>query len=340
VRRLALDGQVDLGDPHLLGATYIERGLYGPIIIHGPGEGTADCDLSLMLDDILLDEDTRQVAAPDTDMMQLMGRLGNLLLANAKADRSYALTKGQTVLLRLANPSNARFWDVYVEGHDLTVVATDGGWLAEPYPVDSLVIVPGERYMVTFTANGEPGEEYRLMNKRFQLHAEDADMVEADPLGNEDNAVLTFVYGDGSVEGTPWAQPPASVPSWTGPTGTVGHHWVLDEDMMGGTVTIDGEAWPDVPPVVVTGDIDTTFEVENLSEMHHPFHIHGNNYQIVAINGEPPTTPPGWKDTWDVPPYSTVTVVSDLSNPGDWMYHCHILEHQEDGMMGEMVVDE
>lgn len=165
-------------------------------------------------------------------------------------------------------------------------------------------------------------------------------MVEVDPLGNDDNPVLTFVLGDGEVTGTPWVQPPSAPPTWTGATETLGHHWVLDEDMMGGTVTIDGASWPDVPLVSVSGDLATTFEVENKSEMHHPFHIHGNNYQVVAVNGVAPTTPPAWKDTWDLPPYSTVTVVSDLSNPGDWMYHCHVLEHQEAGMMGEMLVTE
>ena len=103
---------------------------------------------------------------------------------------------------------------------------------------------------------------------------------------------------------------------------------------MAGSVTIDGATYPDIPLVDVAGNTDTTFEVENLSEMHHPFHIHGNNFQIVAIDGVPPTTSQGWKDTWDVPPKTTVTVVSDLSNPGDWVYHCHILEHQEAGMMG------
>ena len=191
-------------------------------------------------------------------MMQLMGRLGNVLMANAKADRRIGITKGQTVLLRLVNPSNARYWDVFVEGHSMSVVGTDGGWLGEPYDVDSLVIVPGERYMVVLTADGEPGQEYRLMNKRFQLHDDHGDMIEYDPMGDGENPVLTFVYGEDEVAGTPWVQPPSTPPAWTGATETLGHHWQLEEDMMDGTVTIDGEA-------------------------------------------------------------------------GEWMYHCHILEHQEDG---------
>lgn len=324
--------------PHLDGATLLERGLYGAVIVHAADEVSPDCDLPLMLDDILLDEDTLQVAPPDTDMMQLMGRLGNLLMANGKADRHIAVTAGETVLMRLVNPSNARFWDVYVEGQQLQVVGTDDGFLPAPYPVDHLELAPGERYMVTFTATGAPGDEVRLMNRRFQLHAEDADMVEDDPLGNGENPVLTFVFGEGTVTGTPWVQPAVDPLPYTGPTETLGHHWVLDEDMMGGTVTVDGAAWPDVPLITCNAGVDTTFEVENKSEMHHPWHIHGNRFQVVAVNGIAPTTPQGWKDTFDIPPYDTVTLVSDLSNPGDWMYHCHILEHAETGMMGEMIV--
>lgn len=325
--------------PHLAGAKLIERGLYGRMIVHAPDEVPADCDLPLALDDILLDEETLQVAPADTDMMQLMGRLGNALLVNGRSGRRVGLTAGQTVLLRLVNPSNARYWNVYVEGQQMQVVASDGGWLPEPYAAENVVLAPGERFSVTFTATGKPGDEVRLMNKRYQLHEEGGDMIEMDPLGDGDNPAMTFVFGEGSVAGTPWVQPATEPMPFSGPTETFGHHWILEEDMMGGTVTIDGEAWPNVPVVTVSGNVETTFNVENKSEMRHPFHIHGNNFQIVAINGEVPATPQGWKDTWDVPPRSTVTLVSDLWNTGDWMYHCHILEHAENGMMGEMMVE-
>ncbi len=324
--------------PHLDGAKLLEGGMYGAIIVHAADEGQADCDLPMMLDDILLDEDTNQIAPPDTSMMQLMGRLGNHLMVNGKVDRRIGLTAGQTVLMRLVNPSNARFWDVYVEGQQLEVVGTDDGWLPTPYPVSDLELTPGERYMVEFTATGNPGDELRLMNKRFQLHAADADMVETDPLGNGDNPVATFVFGPGTVAGTPWTQPTVEPLPWSGPAATLGHHWQLNENMGAGEVSIDGQAYPNVPLVTCAANTDTTFEIENLSEMHHPFHIHGNRFEVVDVNGVPPTTPQGWKDTFDIPPYDTVTVVSDMSNPGDWMYHCHILEHAEAGMMGEMMV--
>jgi FtsP/CotA-like multicopper oxidase with cupredoxin domain len=308
-------------------------------VVHAPGEEAPDCDQVIVLDDVLLDEDTLQIAPPDTDMMQLMGRLGNQLMANGRTARRYAWNAGQTTLLRLVNASNARYWDLYLEGHEMTVVGTDGGFLAEPYPVDSLVMAPGERYMVVVEATGTPGAEYRLMNRRFQLHDDHGDMVEYDPMGDGENPVATFVYGDETVGGTGWTQPEADVPPWGEPTGELGHHWLLEEDMMGGTVTIDGETWPNVPMVDVMMGMVTTFEVENASEMHHPFHIHGNRFQVVDVGGVSVPEGQGWKDTFDIPPYTTVTLVSGLDNPGEWMYHCHILEHADDGMAGMMMVE-
>lgn len=325
---------------HMDTATTIEAGLYAPIVLHVPDEVTPDCDLPVVLDDVLLDEDTLQIAPPDTDMMQLMGRLGNVLMANGRSGRRVSWTKGQTTLLRFVNASNARYWDLALEGHPLTVVGTDGGFLAEPYAVDDLVIAPGERYMVVVEATGEPGESYRLMNRRVQLHEEDGDMIERDPMGNGENPVMTFVYGDAEIAGSGWTQPAPDVPGWGVAVENVGHHWVLEEDMMGGTVTVDGEAWPNVPMVDVVMNVDTTFEVENKSEMHHPFHIHGNRFQVVDVGGASVPEGQGWKDTFDIPPRTTVTIVSGLDNPGEWMYHCHILEHADGGMAGMMTVME
>jgi FtsP/CotA-like multicopper oxidase with cupredoxin domain len=324
--------------PHMETDRLLERGLVGAIVAREPGEQRADVDVPVVLDDVLLDRDD-QIAPAGTDMDQIMGRLGDQLLFNGRAGREIEVRHGQHVLLRLVNASNARFWDLALEQHDMQVVATDGGWLAEPQLVDHLVIAPGERYVVQIAMDGNPAAYYRLMNRRFQLHADHGEMVEIDPLGEEDQVVARFNYAPEEGTWGDWAPPAADVPAWSGPVGPVAHRWELDEDMMEGVVTIDGASWPDVPMVHVTGGAPTTFEVHNASEMHHPFHIHGNRFQIVALDGAPWPGPPGWKDTWDVPPESTVTLVSLLDNPGEWMYHCHILEHAEDGMAGMMTVE-
>ena len=209
--------------PHMDTSETIEAGLYAPIILHTTDEVAPDCDMPVVLDDVLLDEDTSQIAPPDTDMMQIMGRLGNVLMANGRSGRRVEWTAGQTSLLRFVNASNARYWDLYLEDHTFTIVATDGGFLAEPYTTDHLLVAPGERYAVIVEATGTPGETYRLMNRRYVLHEEDGHMIEYDPMGDGENPVMSFVYGDGTVEGSGWTQPTADVPTWGAAVENLGH---------------------------------------------------------------------------------------------------------------------
>jgi FtsP/CotA-like multicopper oxidase with cupredoxin domain len=322
--------------PHMATEQDLERGLYGRIIARHPDEPRVDCDLPVVLDDILLDEDTQQVAPKDTEHMQLMGRLGNLLLANGRSDRRVEVKAGETMLLRLVNAANARYWDLSLEGQQMRVVATDGGWLSEEVPVDHIQVAPGERMTLAVDWVGSPGDELRLMNARVHLHAEDAHMSEYDPMGEEPNPVMTFVIGEEAGSPTPMVLPADDVPSFTGAE-PLAHTWTLAEDMMNGIVTIDGASYPNVPLVEVPEDVPATFIVHNDSEMHHPFHIHGNRFQVLSVDGVPPAFV-GWKDTFDIPPYASVTLASELDNAGDWMYHCHILEHAELGMAGMMLV--
>ena len=76
---------------------------------------------------------------------------------------------------------------------------------------------------------------------------------------------------------------------------------------------------------------------ENPAEMDHPFHLHGMSFQIVDAAGVP-LEPRGWKDTVNVPQLQTVRIAVRFDAPGRWMYHCHILEHAELGMMGELAI--
>jgi FtsP/CotA-like multicopper oxidase with cupredoxin domain len=71
--------------------------------------------------------------------------------------------------------------------------------------------------------------------------------------------------------------------------------------------------------------------------MDHPFHLHGMSFQTLDESGVA-MEPNGWKDTVNVPQAATVRFAVQFGAPGRWMYHCHILEHAELGMMGELEV--
>ncbi len=325
--------------PHMDTATTLEKGLYGSIVARAPGEVRPACEQPIVLDDVLTSRATGQILPPGTEMDKIMGRLGNILLANGREDRNVGIKAGDVVVLRLVNAANARHFDVGIDGVPMTLVGTDDGFLAEPQTLDRVVLAPGERAIVMFTAPEDVGAELVLMNRRVHLHEEgggDTHMTETDPLGDGENAVMRFTVLDGGT-GATWTPPAYDLPPAL-TAGAPAHTWVLDEDMMGGTVTIDGKSWPDVPTVTVPGEALTTFEIDNQSIMRHPFHIHGNRFQVVAIDGQP-VEAPAWKDTFPMMPKSQITIVSQLDNPGTWMLHCHILEHAEFGMAGLITVE-
>ena len=80
------------------------------------------------------------------------------------------------------------------------------------------------------------------------------------------------------------------------------------------------------------------WDVVNASLMAHPFHLHGFFFQVLSVNGQAPAYR-SWEDVVNLPPRSTVRIAwMPDARPGSWMYHCHILEHQEAGMMGHFEV--
>ncbi|MDZ7715967.1 MAG: multicopper oxidase family protein [Balneolaceae bacterium] len=78
---------------------------------------------------------------------------------------------------------------------------------------------------------------------------------------------------------------------------------------------------------------------DSFHPMNHPFHIHGQRFLVLSIDGVPNSNLV-WKDTATIPVGSTVDLLVDMSNPGDWMMHCHIAEHLESGMMFIFTVNE
>jgi FtsP/CotA-like multicopper oxidase with cupredoxin domain len=96
----------------------------------------------------------------------------------------------------------------------------------------------------------------------------------------------------------------------------------------------------DMDRVDVRARLGTTevWEVRNTVGMDHPFYLHGFRFQVLSRDGEPVPFR-AWKDTVNVPRWGTVRVVVRYDRyPGKWMFHCHIVNHEDDGMMGVLEV--
>ncbi|MCA9688389.1 MAG: multicopper oxidase family protein [Nannocystaceae bacterium] len=313
--------------PHLDGDVQIERGLYAPIIVRGDDEVGADADRLLVLDDVKL-ESTGALSTTITSLDLMVGRQGNVLLVNGARQPRLDAAVGARERWRLLNTANGTYFNVALPGRSLRVIAWDGGLLPEPYEADSLLIAPGERYELLVDLDGVEGDEIELRTLHYDRGHELPDLGP--------RTLATFVLGP------PPTHPRPDAPARWGtvaplPDTATRREFVLREEEPADPSAeprfyINDEAFPLTTPVISNqGDLEI-WELRNDAEMDHPFHLHGTFFQVL----DAPHL--GWKDTVNVPMKSTVRFAVRLDNPGEWMFHCHILEHAERGMMGVLHV--
>jgi FtsP/CotA-like multicopper oxidase with cupredoxin domain len=112
-------------------------------------------------------------------------------------------------------------------------------------------------------------------------------------------------------------------------SGMAGHAWSVN----GVSVTDHRHE----PLITLERDVSCRLLMRNQTAFHHPIHLHGHAFQVLSRNGRP-SPRREWKDTVMMAPNERVEIAFVADNPGDWMIHCHILEHQAGGMMGAIRV--
>lgn len=316
--------------PHVRGDTQVERGLYGAVIVRGGTEIPVDAERAFVLDDVKL-EATGKLSTDTTPLDVMLGRQGNVVLANGVQGGRIVVRSGARERWRFVNSANGRYFRLRLRGHPLKVIGWDGGLVPTPYDTDTLLIAPGERYEVLVDVPEDPGSELTLETVHYDR-------------GHEVPDPGPIPLFDIVVEGA--AEPAKRLPSEWGapveleiPADAPERDIKLseEENAEGGfpKFFINDKAFPDVPTIEGrTGDVEI-WRVENDSEMDHPFHLHGMFFRVLDVRGDPPDHE-GWKDTVNVPRKQTLRLAVRYGEPGTWMYHCHILEHAERGMMAEL----
>jgi len=317
--------------PHMRSDIQVQKGLYGTIRVRGQAEPEADDERVLVLDDVRLKADGSLAEYLD-DEARMMGREGNTILVNGKQTPTLRFRPGALVRLRLVNTANGRFFNLKLAGASFRVIGTDGGLIPGPHDAEQVLMSPGERYDLLVRMPASPG----TLELTSEPYERGHDSGKNPPL-----KVATF-----SVEQEPVGRTlplPAAGPAPERlPDGPADFSLNLDEKVMpdGVVFTINDAVFPDVPTIMTARGSTKVFEVKNKSEMDHPFHLHGFFFQILARNGQPePADALLNKDTIIVPMKSSLKLVARFDEPGMWMYHCHILEHAEHGMMGEIHVE-
>lgn len=307
-------------------------------------------DLTIVLQDRRFDGNGRM--AYDPGMMDIMhGFTGDTMVVNGQIGPVAAVPKG-IVRLRLINGSNARVYNLSTEdGRPLHLIANDGGYLPATLPIGRLRLSPGERAEVlldfsdggstTLVSAGDPNQGVGGMMGRLR------GLVE--PLFDRSFAVLPIVVDEAlpvrilKVPGR-LGEPLPDLSAAVAATRRISLDMGMGMGMMGGMMggfAINGRAFDParIDLKVRRGSVERW--IVSSTMLAHPFHIHGVNFQVVRENGGAPRPEStGWKDTAFVDGESELLVAFDhpASREKPYMYHCHILEHEDGGMMGQFSV--
>jgi FtsP/CotA-like multicopper oxidase with cupredoxin domain len=314
--------------PHSNERVQLERGLYGALIVRGPGEPELDGERVLVLDDVRLDRDG-QIKPPGWWIEQHDGRQGGERLVNGQREPEITMAAGQVERWRIVNASSARYVRLSVGTRPFTILGSDGGLIDAPITVTELLLTPGDRADLAVGPFAE------------------GDIVRVDSLPYDRRTVArTHVETFATIRVGPRAPSRAVVPQTlrdieplatqsTLPTREI-HLGFRPSLRHGVDFVINRESHHRDKPVKV-GELQV-WDIVNDTLMDHPFHLHGFFFQVVEVNGEPPAFR-SWEDTVNVPPRSRVRIAwMPDDRPGEWMYHCHILEHHAGGMMAHFEV--
>lgn len=320
--------------PHLHGSTadHVYRGLAGMFLVDEPGPPLPD---TYGVDDIPVIVQDKKFRGSELDDSTAVfadtGVLGNEILVNG-TPRPYLDVTTDRVRLRLLNASNARVYDfAFSTGLAFDQIATDGGLLAAPYRTDRLRLSPGERAEIV--VHVPAGTSAVLRSEPTDLGG--GRWTDRFAGGDDTLDVMELRASDDPV-------PNAAVPNALTPRQDIGIPSRTSEfDLMGST-QINGRTMdPGRVDEVVTLGSTELWRVHNASGQIHNFHIHDVQFHIVDPKDPSQSGP---KDTVYVPPDETVELVvrfTDYADPSTpYMYHCHILQHEDNGLMGQFVVVE
>ncbi|MGW4246361.1 multicopper oxidase family protein [Nocardia sp. NPDC004722] len=323
--------------PHPHGATekHVYRGLAGLFYLDDDDSDRLDLPRRYGLDDIPLVLQDRRLTADghlDETLTSSYGLLGDTLTVNGALATHHDLP-ARRARLRLLNGSSSRLFNLGFDAHGFTLIATDGGLLAAPVPLTRLQLSPGERAEILVDL--EPGASTTL---RAYPVTTRTGIDRPQRFGFDDTFdVLTL---RATADPAPAPALPATLATITPlvPALPVTRTFDLKWFMING-------AKMDMNRIDLTLTTGATeiWSVRNLEDWPHNFHVHDTQFQVRAIDSTPP--PPelaGWKDTVYLEPGRTYELAVHFPGPADpahpYMYHCHLLHHEDQGMMGQFLL--
>lgn len=315
--------------PHNDSVGTVAAGLYGALLVTDPDDPPElGDDVVIVLSDAKVDATGVLVPRSPDLAAPLSDKEGNVVLVNGQVYPTLSVTNGRRQRWHVLNAAASRYFQLATPMHTFVQIGANSGLDEYPVEVEHPVLAPGERLDLLITPRGTPGLALDVNSLPYAR----ARSLEKTPA----QALFRMEFTDGGVASAP------ELPTWPSPLTAVdtasAERVALDLTMSDadGALQWGINGAPFAEHAAVHAHVGTTqvFVIENKSPFSHPFHFHGFFFQVLDEDGNA-TRPLSLRDTLDVPPLSRrqLAVTYD-DRPGMWMFHCHILDHAENGMMG------
>lgn len=340
--------------PHQSSFEQVPRGLYGVLVVDEARPLAVDREVIWVLADFKLRPDNQ----PVEDFGKVAdfgstGRIGNVIALNGKAagaQQRLELRPNERVRLRLVNASSARLLSLAFAGHTPWVIAYDGQGVAPRPLAGALLLGCGQR--TDLILDGAPGDgefavtDLRDQGTRIATIASAGSPVRAKPLGapaalapnrhtalNLQRASRHSLVIEGGVLGMPAIGMVDGKPQDI--RGIMEQHglaWTMNHTAQ------HEHALMHEPLFHFRRGEQAVVKMSNRTGFEHPMHMHGHFFQVVTVNGRA-VKQRVWRDTVVMAPRQEMEIAFVAENVGQWMFHCHVLDHAAGGMMGTFIVE-
>jgi bilirubin oxidase len=314
----------------------IAKGLFGTFIVRArddPLKGIPE-KILVLSDNRFKPDGSIDIADPQSAQGGIdfeNGRECNHIFVNGKLDPTITIRSGEVQRWRIVNASAARVFRLAIPGQKFLHVGSDGGLFEHPLEVSDIVLASSERVEILVRGTGKPGSVAVLQTLPYDRYSPNTR-----PDGwDKPRDLLKLAYSRlPAVKSRVIPTTLRVIPAIDTTLAVRTRVFTLQQGFINGKLhdmmRVDEHA--------KLGDVEI-WQVENIVGMDHPFHLHGFQFQVIDRNGVPEPYR-SWKDTVNVPKHSSVRFIVRLSDfAGKWMYHCHILDHEDHGMMGVLEVN-
>lgn len=322
--------------PHCNTLVQMGRGMTGLLIVEDPRDQVFDGEVCLNLRDWRLGGDGQFIEQFKARDAAKGGTFGTLRTANWQPLPVHDLPAGGLARLRIAATDVTRIYSLRLDGAEALVVALDGQPLPAPEPLDLAIVSPGQRLDLVIRMPDDEGVVAELVDIRPSTPKTLARLRSV-------GASLKRALGDvAPLRPNPPLEPDMStaidIPLVLSATaenaakdsicGTLGYSfWAINKTPWPGDT-----ADPMAPLAELKLGRTYLLNLENVTPHAHPIHLHGMNFKVMGSSKR--TAAPLVSDTYLMLPDEKVQLAVVADNPGDWVFHCHIIEHQKTGMTG------